>query len=203
VLPGKVLPWIRLLGKDPSWGDLPGKVLPWIRLLGKDPSWGDLPGKVLPWIRLLGKDPSWGDLPGKVLPWIRLLGKDPYWGCLPGKVLPWSCLPGKVLTLSCLPGKALSVRFSFGCFHIINPLQCFCMVMEVYVKGFLLFLLAIALSIIGFIIMIGSFFGAAESGMASGLFGQHSSSTPFWISGIIGFVLFLGGIYMLRNRRRY
>ena len=70
-------------------------------------------------------------------------------------------------------------------------------------KGFLLFLLAVALSIIGFIIMIGSFFGAAESGMASGLFGGHSNSASFWIAGIIGFVMFLGGIYMLRNRRRY
>lgn len=70
-------------------------------------------------------------------------------------------------------------------------------------KGFLLFLLAIALSIVGFIIMIGSFFGAVQSGMASGLFGQHSSSTSFWISGIVGFVMFLGGIYMLRSRRSH
>jgi len=67
--------------------------------------------------------------------------------------------------------------------------------------GFLKFLLAIALMVFGFIVAADAFLGAVQSGMQNALFGQHVSSGIFWVIGIIGVVMFLGGIYMLRSRR--
>ena len=66
--------------------------------------------------------------------------------------------------------------------------------------GFLKFLLAIALMGLGFVITVGSFLGGLQTGLKNSMFGQHFSSAGFWVTGIIGVVMFLGGIYMLRNR---
>ena len=71
--------------------------------------------------------------------------------------------------------------------------------MEVYMKGFLLFLFSICLSIVGVFLMFAAFFGLGTNGIG----GTTYNPALYWVLGFIGFVMFLGGIYMLRNRRRY
>ncbi len=66
--------------------------------------------------------------------------------------------------------------------------------------GFLKFLLSIGLVIVGGLLMLGSFFGGIQSGIATSLFGGHANSASFWVVGIVGFVVFLGGIYLLRKK---
>ncbi len=65
--------------------------------------------------------------------------------------------------------------------------------------GFLKFLLAIALIIAGLIGIASSFLNCMSAGVGSALAGQNLSTTPFWVIGIVAFVVFLGGIYMLRK----
>ena len=65
--------------------------------------------------------------------------------------------------------------------------------------GFLKFLLAVGLVILGGIIMFISFFGGMASGIQSALFGGNAGAALFWIMGIVGFITFLGGVYMLRH----
>jgi len=65
--------------------------------------------------------------------------------------------------------------------------------------GFLKFLLAIGLIILGIFLVGGSFLGGIQAGMYSSLFGGHINSASYWVIGIIGFVVFLGGIYLLRK----
>ena len=66
--------------------------------------------------------------------------------------------------------------------------------------GFLKFLLAIALIIIGGLGMASAFLNCVSAGVASSLYGTSMSEAPYWIIGVVGFVIFLGGIYMLRKR---
>jgi len=54
-------------------------------------------------------------------------------------------------------------------------------------KGFLKFLLSVALLVIGFFMMLGSFFTGKQP--------------SFWTLFIVGILMMLGGIYMLRQRR--
>jgi hypothetical protein len=65
--------------------------------------------------------------------------------------------------------------------------------------GFLKFLLAIGLIIVGGLLMVGAFMGGVQAGIATSLFGGHINSASYWVVGIIGFVVFLGGIYMFRK----
>lgn len=66
--------------------------------------------------------------------------------------------------------------------------------------GFLKFLLAVALVIVGGLGMLSVPLSCISTGINSSLYGQTFSETPFWIIGIISFVIFLGGLYMLRKR---
>lgn len=66
--------------------------------------------------------------------------------------------------------------------------------------GFLKFLLAIGLVILGFLLMAGAFLSCVGSGITSSMFGTPTSETSFWLMGIIGFVIFLGGVYMLKKQ---
>jgi len=59
-------------------------------------------------------------------------------------------------------------------------------------KGFGKFVLSIVLLIIGIMIMGGA--------MATDLLSSSSSSTPFLVAIALGFVCFLGGLYMLTHR---
>jgi hypothetical protein len=65
--------------------------------------------------------------------------------------------------------------------------------------GFLRFLLAVGLVILGIVLIGGAFTGGLQTGMANSLFGSHTSTAAFWVIGIVGFIVFLGGIYMLRR----
>jgi hypothetical protein len=66
--------------------------------------------------------------------------------------------------------------------------------------GFLKFLLSIGLIIVGGILVVGSFLSGIQTGIATSVYGGHVNSVSFWVTGIIGFVVFLGGIYLLRKR---
>ena len=67
-------------------------------------------------------------------------------------------------------------------------------------KGFLLFVLAVLLSIFGVLLIVGAVFGSIRAGMSTLMFGGHTNSATFWILGIIGFFMLLGGIYMRRHK---
>ena len=67
-------------------------------------------------------------------------------------------------------------------------------------RGFLKFLLAIGLMILGILLIVSSCASGVQTGMADTLFGGHTNSAIFWVIGINGFVVFLGGMYMLRRR---
>ncbi len=66
-------------------------------------------------------------------------------------------------------------------------------------SGFLKFLLAIGLVILGGLMVLGAIMAALSSGIATSLNGGSSPSAVFWVIGIIGFIVFLGGVYMLRK----
>jgi hypothetical protein len=66
--------------------------------------------------------------------------------------------------------------------------------------GFLKFLGAIAMIIIGLLGVVSSFLGCISNGISSSITGRGSSDAVFWIIGIISFVIFLGGIYVLRRK---
>jgi hypothetical protein len=66
--------------------------------------------------------------------------------------------------------------------------------------GFLKFLGAIAMMIIGFLGIVGSFLGCLNSGISSTIIGGKHSDTPFVITAIIAVIIFLGGIYILRRK---
>ena len=66
--------------------------------------------------------------------------------------------------------------------------------------GFLKFLLSIGLIIIGGVLVVGSFLSGIQAGIATSIFGGHVNSASFWVTGIIGFIIFLGGIYLLRKK---
>ena len=66
--------------------------------------------------------------------------------------------------------------------------------------GFLKFLLAVALVIVGGLGMLSVPFSCIEAGMTSTMYGTNFSETFYWIVGVVAFVIFLGGIYMLRKR---
>ena len=63
--------------------------------------------------------------------------------------------------------------------------------------GFLKFVFSICLSILGVFLMIAAFFGLGTNGLA----GTSYNHALYWVLGFIGFVAFLGGIYLLRRRR--
>jgi len=66
--------------------------------------------------------------------------------------------------------------------------------------GFLKFLLAVGLVIIGVLGIGAALITCINIGVTSSMFGKDISSTPSWIIGIIAFVILLGGIYMLRKK---
>ena len=67
--------------------------------------------------------------------------------------------------------------------------------------GFLKFLLAIALCIIGVFLVVGAAGGFLNNLVKADMIGgQHPSAIWAWVVGIIGAIVFLGGIYMLRKK---
>lgn len=66
--------------------------------------------------------------------------------------------------------------------------------------GFLKFVLAVVLVIGGIILMASAFLGGMQIGIADAMFGGDTSQVFTWIIGIVGFIVLLGGIYMLRRR---
>jgi hypothetical protein len=69
--------------------------------------------------------------------------------------------------------------------------------------GFLKFLLAIVMMIGGPFIMFAGFATCGSGQIFSSVNGGSSSGATGlgWIIFIVGFVVFFGGVYMLRNRR--
>ncbi len=65
--------------------------------------------------------------------------------------------------------------------------------------GFLKFLLAVFLVILGLFLMGAAFLSCLGGGITSVMSGTTNSEAPSWIMGIIGFVVMLGGIYMLKK----
>ena len=65
--------------------------------------------------------------------------------------------------------------------------------------GFLKFLLAIVMVFGGLFLIFIGFFSCALTGISSSFSGTDISQAPSWIIGIIGILVFLGGIYMFRS----
>jgi len=65
--------------------------------------------------------------------------------------------------------------------------------------GFLKFLGGWALAIIGVLGMLGGFMSCVNVGILSSMSNENVSNTPFIIAFIISFIIFLGGIYVLRK----
>ena len=61
--------------------------------------------------------------------------------------------------------------------------------------GFLKFLFAIIMVLGGLFLTAVGFFSCATVS----IFGNGASSAPSWIIGVIGILIFLGGIYMFRS----
>ena len=68
------------------------------------------------------------------------------------------------------------------------------------VMGFLKFLLAIGLVILGAFLTVGGVLSCANVNIMSSFIGSSTSETPFLIIGIVGIVVMLGGFYMLRKK---
>lgn len=66
--------------------------------------------------------------------------------------------------------------------------------------GFLKFLLAVGLVILGVFGIGSALVTCISAGVTSSMLGKNISSAPSWIIGIVSFVIFLGGVYMFRKK---